>query len=62
MLWKSFGEKRLIYGSNWPVSKHTGSYASYLKLVDAYFAAKGQDAREHYYWKNAARAYRLPLN
>lgn len=61
VLWSSFGMKRLIYGSNWPVTKRTGSYASFLKLVDTYISEKGQEAREHYYWKNAAAAYRLPL-
>ena len=62
VLWDNFGEKRLIYGSNWPVTKRTGSYQSYLKLVDQFISSKGQDAREHYYWKNAASAYRLPLS
>ena len=61
VLWKSFGKERLIYGSNWPVTKHSGNYASYLELVDRFISAKGQDAREQYYWKNAAVAYRLPL-
>lgn len=61
VLWQSFGKKRLIYGSNWPVTKHTDTYASYLELVDRFISLKGQDAREYYYWKNAATAYRLPL-
>lgn len=61
VLWNNFGKERLIYGSNWPVTKRTGSYASYVRLVDQFISAKGQDAREHYYWKNAATAYRLPL-
>ncbi|MCS7470660.1 amidohydrolase [Stieleria sp. ICT_E10.1] len=61
LLWKNFGKERLIYGSNWPVTKHTGSYASFMRLVDRFISEKGQDAREHYYWKNAATAYRLPL-
>ncbi|MDB4491431.1 amidohydrolase family protein [bacterium] len=61
MLWKSFGKERLIYGSNWPVTKHTGTYASFLNLTGRFISAKGQDAREHYYWKNAAAVYRLPL-
>lgn len=62
ILWSAFGKDRLIYGSNWPVTKHTGSYESYVQLVDQFFSEKGQDARECYYWKNAASAYRLPLN
>ena len=61
VLWDNFGKERLVYGSNWPVTKHTGSYQSYLELVDKFISQKGQDAREHYYWKNAATAYRLPL-
>ncbi len=61
VLWKNFGEDRLIYGSNWPVTKRTGTYASFLSLVDQFISEKGQKAREHYYWKNAAKAYRLPL-
>lgn len=61
VLWKSFGKQRLIFGSNWPVTKHTGSYASFVELVGRFIDAKGQDAREHFYWKNAATAYRLPL-
>ena len=61
VLWKNFGKERLIYGSNWPVTKHTDSYASFVQLVDKFISEKGQEAREHYYWKNAASAYRLPL-
>ena len=62
VLWENFGKERLLYGSNWPVTKHTGTYDSYLQLVDRFISEKGQEAREHYYWKNAAAAYRLPLN
>lgn len=62
VLWKSFGKDRLIYGSNWPCTKHTGDYASFVRLVDQFFSAKGQDAREAYFWRNSAAAYRLPLN
>ena len=61
VLWKSFGKDRLVYGSNWPVTKHTGTYKSYLKVVDDFISAHGQEAREAYYWQNAAAAYRLPL-
>ena len=62
VLWKNFGRDRLVYGSNWPCTKHSGSYGSFLRLVDAWISGKGQKARENYYWKNAATAYRLPFN
>ena len=61
MLWNNFGSKRLIYGSNWPVTKKSGDYDSFIRVVNQYFVAKGQEASERYYWKNAAEAYRLPL-
>jgi predicted TIM-barrel fold metal-dependent hydrolase len=54
-------QQNLIYGSNWPCIKNSGSYADFRTLADAWIAPKGQDAREHFYWKNAATAYRLPL-
>lgn len=62
VLWDNFGKERLIYGSNWPVTKHTDTYASFIRLVDRFISEKGQNAREHFYWKNAATAYRLPLH
>lgn len=61
VLWHNFGSDRLIYGSNWPVTKQSGDYASFVRLVTAYFADKGQAACENYFWRNSAKAYRLPL-
>ena len=55
------GERRLIYGSNWPCSKKSGDYASFVRLVNRYFAGKGQEVSERFFWKNAAEAYRLEL-
>lgn len=61
VLWKNLGPERLIFGSNWPCTKNSGDYTSFVKLVNEYFSAKGQEACERYFWKNAAEAYRLPL-
>lgn len=60
-LWENFGQSRLIYGSNWPCTKKSGDYKSFVTIVHTYFAEKGQAAMEDYFWRNAARAYRLPL-
>lgn len=62
VLWEAFGEDRLIYGSNWPVTKKSGDYASYVRLVDTYFSTKGASAREKYFRQNAIEAYRLPVH
>jgi predicted TIM-barrel fold metal-dependent hydrolase len=60
-LFEGFGADRLIYGSNWPCTKKSGDYDSFVRLVNAYFSEKGQAACEKYFWKNAAVAYGLPL-
>ena len=57
-LWEVFGEDRLIYGSNWPVSARIAPYQTAFKVVREYFATKGQEATEKYFWKNSKAAYR----
>ena len=61
ILWNQFGEDRLVYGSNWPCTKKSGDYTSFVKLVNRYFSEKGQPACEKYFWKNASTAYNLGL-
>jgi predicted TIM-barrel fold metal-dependent hydrolase len=57
-LWDVFGEDRLIYGSDWPNSDTWAEYPVELKVVRAYFTAKGQTAAEKYFWKNSIPAYK----
>ncbi len=57
-LWETFGEDRLIYGSNWPVSDKGAPYEGVFRIVREYFAAKGQTASEKYFWRNSQAAYR----
>lgn len=59
VLWDAFGRERLIYGSNWPVTKKSGSYESFVRLVGTYFSPKGQPALERLFWQNATDAYNL---
>ena len=56
--WAHFGEERLAYGSNWPVSDKGGAYADQFKIVNEFFTAKGRDACEKFFWKNSRAAYR----
>lgn len=59
VLWEAFGEDRLIYGSNWPVSARFAAYKVVQKIVDAYFTAKGDEVKEKFFWKNAKTAYQF---
>jgi predicted TIM-barrel fold metal-dependent hydrolase len=56
--WECFGEDHLVYGSNWPVAEKGGTYADQFKIVSEYFASKGREASEKYFWKNSKAAYR----
>jgi len=58
LCWESFGEARLVYGSNWPVCEKGGAYGDQFKIVSEYFGAKGREASEKYFWKNSREVYR----
>jgi len=60
VLWHTFGEERLIYGSNWPVSERSGDYAQTINIVKAYFSEKGDAAYQKYFWQNAQAVYKWP--
>jgi hypothetical protein len=40
------------------VCEKGGSYADQFAVVRDYFAAKGAEASEKYFWKNSREAYR----
>ena len=57
-MWESFGPDRLIYGSNWPVSERFAPLGRVQQIINDYFGAKGGDATEKVFAKNASTAYR----
>ena len=59
LLWDAFGEDRMIFGSDWPVSDQSvRSYADVLKLAQAYVATKPPSAEAKVFSENARRAYK----
>ncbi len=58
LLWEMFGERRLIYGSNWPVSNRVASYGEQFGVVADYFEAKGERVVESFFRGNSRRFYR----
>lgn len=56
--WNAFGPDRLIYGSNWPVSGRFASLATVQGIAHDYFSAKGREALEKFFARNAQAAYR----
>ncbi len=57
-LWRLFGENRLVFGSNWPVSNRAASLGALLKIVDDYFSGKGELAATKFFSTNSEHAYR----
>jgi L-fuconolactonase len=60
-LWELFGEDRLLYGSNWPVSESAAPYATVHEIVRSYFQKKGNAVAEKFFLRNAVAAYK-PVN
>ena len=59
-IWERFGERRVIFGSNWPVSdKHNGPYGDLIQVMNQYTMPKGKESQDLYFWKNGVRAYGL---
>jgi len=54
-VWNAFGQRRLMFGSNWPVSARAGSYADVLGIVRQFFKGKGAEA-ERWFFADASRA------
>ena len=57
VIWETFGEDRLLYGSDWPNSDHLVPYAQTLRLVQQYVATKGPEAQGKFFWRNSITAY-----
>ena len=57
VIWEAFGEDRIIYGSNWPVTDRGGEYGEQLAIIRNHFAPKGDRVLEKLFWKNAAAFY-----
>lgn len=57
-VYECFGDDRVIYASNWPVSDKGAPYDIVFRIVKEYYTAKGRDICEKFFWKNSRAAYR----
>lgn len=58
VVWNAFGDNRVIYGSNWPVSENAADYETLQRIVMEYAAERGDEATAKFCSENAARAYK----
>ena len=59
ILWDAFGEDRMIFGSDWPVSDHSErTYSEVLQLAQDYIHPKGEAITQKVFSDNAKEAYK----
>jgi predicted TIM-barrel fold metal-dependent hydrolase len=57
-LMETFGEDRVVFGSDWPNSWGTATPAQIVDIARAYFATRSRVAAEKYFWKNSLAFYK----
>jgi L-fuconolactonase len=57
-LMDTFGEDRVVFGSDWPNSWGTATPAEIVAIARAYFATRSRAAAEKYFWKNSLSIYK----
>lgn len=60
VVFDAFGEDRLMYGSDWPVCRLSGTYEQVFNLVRDYVQPYSATAQKKIFGGNAARFYGLP--
>jgi predicted TIM-barrel fold metal-dependent hydrolase len=58
LLWEIFGDRRVLYGSNWPVSNRLAPYQAVHRVVSDYVQARGRAVAESFFWRNSLAVYR----
>ena len=58
VVWNAFGDDRVIYGSDWPVSDRAASYHKQQRIIMEYAAIKGERATKNFCSLNAKKAYK----
>jgi L-fuconolactonase len=57
-IWETFGEDRLMYGSDWPNSDHWGTYAEVFRIVREYISGKDAHVEHKFFYGNSILAYK----
>ncbi|MGI8602337.1 MAG: amidohydrolase family protein [Verrucomicrobiales bacterium] len=57
-VWSCFGEDRVVYGSNWPVSELFADFATMHRIAREYAAEKGEGPSKKLFGENALRFYK----
>lgn len=58
MLVDTFGEDRIVFGSDWPNSDGVAPIDQVFRIAKEYFASKPRSVAEKYFWKNSVAVYK----
>jgi len=58
LLVETFGEDRVMFGSDYPNSDSTTPVQNVFRIAKVYYASQTTVAAEKYFWKNSIRAYK----
>jgi L-fuconolactonase len=58
LLVTTFGEDRILFGSDWPNSDGVAPIDQVFRIAKEYFASKPRTVAEKYFWKNSIAAYK----
>jgi len=56
--WQAFGNERLMFGSNWPVSDRGAPFAEMFAITEPFVKARGPEAERWFYSGTSRAAYR----
>jgi len=56
---KSFGTKRIMFGSDWPVCLLAASYDEVVNITQEYFSSFSQNEQQLFFGENASTFYKL---
>ena len=59
LAYETFGQDRLVYSSDWPVTERTGDYTSVVKLTKSYFNSMGKTVSRKVFYENAIKFYKI---
>ena len=54
----TFGEDRILFGSDWPNSDGVAPIDKVVGVVREYFASQPRAVAEKYFWRNSVAAYK----
>jgi len=58
LLMATFGEDRIVFGSDWPNSDGTAPIDQVFRIAKEYFATQPRTVAEKYFWRNSVNVYK----